>query len=745
MKLALLDLVAPIADFVTRWAEAHGHEVRRASLAEDAHDADVVVMRVSQGSEDRVAAVRRAAVHAHVLAFAPRGQLERVFESGASDVCDLESDAREVALRLGVAERARLSIAVAERATQIAEERFLSAVRMSPDGLSLLEAVREGGRVVDFIVREVSDVALRSHDVAREDVVGRRLRSLPSNVACVMKHIDILIRAAEERTRYEGVIERDDPESGPSSFLMTVTPIGDGVALRMRDITTATRAEQALRESEEKFRALSEASAEGIVMHQRGTIVLSNATAERMYRTPPGGLIGKQLLDYVAPASRELVRRMSAAGHTGPYEGIAMRADGTTFPAEVHARMTTYRGEPTRLVTVHDISEKKGLEASLVLADRMASMGRIAAGVAHELNNPLAYVLMNLELAIGAHKSDAHGPSEVLHALSEARRGADRVKRIVRDLTAVVRTSEDPTGSADLRRVIEYARTVAQHEIKHRAELVVDIEDAPHVVGDEMRLGQVLLNLLVNAAHAIPEGASDRNRITVTVQKAPAGNVAIEVSDTGVGIPSEHLARIFDPFFTTKPVGSGTGLGLSICHGIVSSFGGAIEVESEVGRGTTFRVVLPRANEPSIAPNVGLALGREAARSAALEAEDFGRRRILVIDDEDSIRSVMKRTLSEHDLTTTRSAREALALIERGERFDVIFCDVMMPEMTGMDFHEAVSQRFPDELRKIVFLTGGAFTDRATRFLSDEKIPRLEKPFDMAALREALGRVLRNA
>jgi CheY-like chemotaxis protein len=226
------------------------------------------------------------------------------------------------------------------------------------------------------------------------------------------------------------------------------------------------------------------------------------------------------------------------------------------------------------------------------------------------------------------------------------------------------------------------------------------------------------LNLLVNAAQAIPEGAvAPEHTIKVTL-RAEYGDVIVEVSDTGMGIAPEHLPRLFDPFFTTKPVGVGTGLGLAVCHGIVTALGGEITVTSERGKGSTFRVRIP-----------GATADMRATTLPPDEPMSTRRARVLVLDDEPLVCSSIRRMLSrEHDIVTFTEAKAALAAIRQGAGFDVIFCDLMMPEMTGMDFHEELARTHPELADAVVFFTGGAFTARAKAFLDQVPNARLDKP-----------------
>jgi CheY-like chemotaxis protein len=209
--------------------------------------------------------------------------------------------------------------------------------------------------------------------------------------------------------------------------------------------------------------------------------------------------------------------------------------------------------------------------------------------------------------------------------------------------------------------------------------------------------------------------------------------VAIEVCDTGAGISPEDRARLFSPFFTTKPIGVGTGLGLYICQQIVNSMGGTIEVESEQGKGSTFRLVMPAASASILPPR----------KLDSPKPESIGRARILAVDDEPMIGRVIKHALPAHDVTNISSAVAALAKIRGGERYDLIICDLMMPQMTGMDFHAALKSEAPDQASRMIFLTGGAFTPHAHEFLDNVGAPRMDKPFEINAMRALVDERLR--
>ena len=378
--------------------------------------------------------------------------------------------------------------------------------------------------------------------------------------------------------------------------------------------------------------------------------------------------------------------------------------------------------------------ERERMRIELIHTQKLESLGTLAAGVAHEISNPLAYIATNLEF-IAARLDRTDEPAvvrEIRRATREAQLGADRVRRIVGDLTRFARREQRDPVPVDVRAALDAAISMAWQEIRLRARLVRDYGTPALVLADEDRLVQVFLNLLLNAAHAIEEGHADQNEIRLRTRES-GERLVIEVQDTGAGIPPEALGRIFDPFYTTKPVGVGTGLGLSICHTIVSGMGGAIEVDSAVGRGTTVKTLLPVHRSAAAVP--------EPARPRAQAA---ARARILVIDDEPLFVSALTRSLEEeHEVVGLTSARDALGQLDGGRVFDLILCDIMMSDMSGIDFHRALAIQAPDTAAQVVFMTGGAFTPSARTFLQTIPNRCVEKPIDRETIdelvRERLG------
>jgi PAS domain S-box-containing protein len=509
------------------------------------------------------------------------------------------------------------------------------------------------------------------------------------------------------------------------------------VALAYKDVT----AERELFERERELAATLHSIGDGVIAADTdGRITRMNPVAERLTGWPQEEARGARLSEVFniinettrAPVENPAVRVLrdgvvvGLANHT-----LLVRRDGAEFPiADTGAPIRNAEGGTQGVVLVfRDDTERKEAEAQLLVSDRMASIGTLAAGVAHEINNPLAAVMTNIELAAGEIVEPiAKGSVKpVVEAeLKDALEAAERVRLIVRDLKLFGRGDEENRGPVDVRAVLDSTLRIAWNEVKHRARLMRDYGPVPMVEANEARLGQVFLNLIVNATQAIPEGRADSNEISVRTRQDEQGKVIVAVEDTGCGIPEEAVRRIFTPFFTTKPVGVGSGLGLSICHRIITGFGGEISFETKVGVGTRFQIVLPAMPEQPIAPPPPAA----PVKTKAL------RGRVLVVDDDEAVSGALSRLLSrDNEVTVASSGAAALSLLANAAPFDVVLCDLMMPQMTGMDFYEALLARAPEQAARIVFVTGGAFTPRAMEFLAKVQNRRLEKPISSKALR----------
>lgn len=489
------------------------------------------------------------------------------------------------------------------------------------------------------------------------------------------------------------------------------------------------RADQASRASDERLRmVVANADVLLLSLDAEGVIQLAVGKSVSGDGADATSLQSRSIFD-VFPEEHEASFREALAGKTVTFESSVEGRDLQTSLAPVFTEAVQTSGVTCLSV---DVTRRKQMEESVALSERMASLGLLAAGVGHEINNPLTYILGSIEFALEELQGSESAASEdLLESLRDAKEGAERVREIVSDLRLFARSEAEEEGSFHIGQVIERAITMASHEINHRARLVTEFAKTPRVMGIEGQLGQVILNLLVNAAQAIPPGSYEDNEISVRTAQRGESHVVIEIRDSGQGISPEVRSRLFEPFFTTKSA-TGTGLGLSISHRIVSSMGGTIEVESPREGGSLFRVVLPAVVGYKTPPIPDEAAGVSSAVKAA---------KILVVDDQVAVLRVLQRMLHEHDVIVASSGREALEKIGE-QQFDLILCDLMMPDMTGIAVYESIRETRPELAERMAFMTGGVFTERAHEFLNERPERQLSKPFSPNDIRAFVERRL---
>jgi PAS domain S-box-containing protein len=645
-----------------------------------------------------------------------------------------------------------LLLSAAQSALRESEERYRHIVETTHEGMWTLDA----NAVVTFVNQRLADMM----GYAPDEMVGRSVFAFFAE--------SFIIPAAPGVPHAQGghaeeeavpVIRRDGSKMWA---LIRTRPICDsagkyvGVLAMMTDWTRHRDAEEALRRNEEQYRQIVETTTDGIVkVDASERIVFTNRRFAEMLGYQPNDIIGMHISEFSsedAPPGVPAALLSHRPGEKNAVDTTYRRCDGTPVSVNV-ASVGLFDDSGAccgSLAVVRDVTNQRRLQSQLMVSDRMASVGTLAAGVAHEINNPLSALIVNLEYINECIASDVvsdvasdvvdlkdvHASAGSIQAtirepLQDAIEAAQRVRFIVRDLKLFSRAPADVKGSAvDVIAIMESSLRMAWNEIRHRAQLVKEFSPVAFVDGTDARLGQVFLNLIVNAAQAIPEGHADANHIRVSIRQT-GERVTIAVHDTGAGIPRENIGRVFEAFFTTKAVGVGTGLGLAICHRIVMDMGGELTVESLEGRGTTFRVSLPASK--SLVP--------DAPTGVATRAGTARRGRVLIVDDEEILLRVLQRSLaSNHDVVALSSGKAALALCATGERFDMILCDLMMPEMTGMELWSELERVAPEQADRMVFMTGGAFTARARAFLDASKHERVEKPFEQAALVAILER-----
>ena len=479
------------------------------------------------------------------------------------------------------------------------------------------------------------------------------------------------------------------------------------------------------------------------LLGERNHMVTAVGTAEEALQAHRADPFDLMLIDWNLPGMSGLDLCRMVRSRPQGHDVVILVVTGKSSPEDLQsvldAGASDYLPKPiapellhTRLLvaerTAQEAQKRRTSESRLVFADRMASVGTLAAGVAHELNNPLMYVLSNLRLTREEIDSAAEPGwlDRAKRQIDEAIYGARRMQDIVRDLKAFSRVDDEVRSNLDLKSVLESSINMCWNEIRHRATLERDLTDTPPVDGSESRLGQVFLNLLINASQALPDRRVEANRITVRAFTDNKGWATVEVSDNGEGIPEEAMSQIFDPFYTTKGIAEGTGLGLSICKSIVQSMGGSITAHSQPGQGTTFRVRLP--------PSEGTQVRRK--KRAPAVGPSGVKARVVVVDDEPLVGRSIRRALRHHEVRVFTSGKEAIETLCSDSPIDIVFCDIMMPEMSGMEVFEIVQARRPEIATRFVFMTGGAFTPKARDFVEATAVLCLEKPFELAQIRD---------
>ncbi|MEY2931988.1 MAG: hypothetical protein RL033_2737 [Pseudomonadota bacterium] len=467
-----------------------------------------------------------------------------------------------------------------------------------------------------------------------------------------------------------------------------------------------------------------------LIVDGQGAVVFCNPAAERMFSRSERPLLG-QHFPY-------------EPSHKGPRE-IQVREGDSPCVAEMTEVAIDWNGAPGRLISLRDTTERRQaqeLRDRLAHSERLAAIGQLAAGVTHEINNPATYVVANLTTMLDVltaleldptARDDARAKlRELSDMVRENLDGMSRIRSITNDLRTFSRIDSQEVTLVDLNECVISACKIAFNEIRQRAHLIQALSDLPHIPASRGKLAQVVTNLLVNAAQAIPEGNVEQNRVTVRTGHE-GDEIWLQVEDTGRGIPAQIRAKIFDPFFTTKTRSQGTGLGLALCADIVRQHQGTLVMNPQLeGGGTCFEMRLP------IDTQLELSQPTPATSQVVPRLRKSRRLRVLLIDDEPLVLRSLRRMLSEHHVDTAQSGSEALSLLQRKQDYDLIFCDLMMPEMDGTVVHAELERRMPALLERLVFCSGGAFTARTKQFLEQTKRPLVEKPLT----RESFERVV---
>lgn len=485
-----------------------------------------------------------------------------------------------------------------------------------------------------------------------------------------------------------------------------------------------------------------------IILDERERVLLVNTLALRLLRLGSSPREG----DMLPMTLRQL--------HEGVQHEDGQRITVSVRPFSWNRRPATW----LELSVIHSEGDEANRRARRLHADRLAAVGQMAAGMAHEVNNPVAYISANsntiaervdrletvfrrLRTVVANDPDVARGFDSVMDKLNvqdslrelrditkENLEGAARISAIVRDLKNFSRIEPDQVEIASVNQIVNEACMLVAHQIRYKAELVKNLGEVPRLPIARQKLCQVVTNLLMNAAQAIPEGDQKAHRIQVKTW-AESDRVVLSVTDTGCGIPDHLKKRIFEPFVTTKDRDGGTGLGLSLCADIVRRHGGDIRLYSALEQGSQFEVTLPL--QTGLTPKEPNETKAEPVRPRAHE-----RARILFVDDEMMLLRAFRRLLGpHHDVTTASGGAEALELLTQDQGFDVVICDLMMPDIDGPMLHAEVQRRWPALENRMIFCSGGAFSPRVRHFADQVRDRCIEKPVTLQQLTGVIDRV----
>jgi PAS domain S-box-containing protein len=502
------------------------------------------------------------------------------------------------------------------------------------------------------------------------------------------------------------------------------------------------QAEEALRESEEKYRAIFEQSTDAIfITTLEGQFVDLNQAGSDLFGFTREELTAVNARDlYVHPADRSRFQQeIEQRGFVRDFEVELRKKDGTVMDCVLTA--TVRRASDSSILgyqgIIHDLTEHKRLEEQMRQQDQMAALGQLAGGIAHDFNNVLMTIILYAEML----SEEPSLPPDLAPDLESILDEAQEAAHLVRQVLDFSRRSPMETRLVDLRAFVRRSVDMLRRTLSESISLLLEVGSGECVVNaDPTRVQQVLMNLVVNARDAMPEGGELRiglSRVQVrSGEEPPVAEmdarewVCLAVSDTGTGIPPDVLPRIFEPFFTTKPRGEGTGLGLAQVYGIVKQHGGHMGVETEVGRGTTFRIYLPaqRAKEVEEAPQEEATAGGEGET-------------ILVAEDEEKVRGLSRRILESlgYRVLTAANGREALEVYQSAERVDLVLTDMVMPEMGGKELIRELRKANPR--LKTVAMTGYVLAEDLRELKEEGRLEIVYKPLDT----NTLARVVRHA
>lgn len=515
--------------------------------------------------------------------------------------------------------------------------------------------------------------------------------------------------------------------------------------LDVGDRPIARRDEAQTRLAEERFERFIETMTTSVWILRDGRILYANPAAAGMLGLDRKLLVGVKFEELFSPEDTKhfgtaLARAMEGAVVL-PEEYPMRTREGKPLIVEVSCVGLEYDGGAAVVSFGRDVTQRKHAERELLQADRLSALGLLAGGMAHALNNPLTYVVLNLE-HVARHlpglAADTSNQAELLARLVEARQGTERMATIVKRMRSLARADESVDKVVDFRHVLESVVELVGHEVHHRGKLSTRFEAVPQVLASESRLEQICLGLLLFAAQVLPDDAEARHEVRLSLETDERNFAVLEIVCEGSMFEVSEIERLFEPFGPTEEFKL-RGVGLSVCSSLVEQLGGHIVAESLPGTGLLLRTTIPCAQALRATPS-----SVTSGPPSALPATATGRARILLVDDDPGVGSALRVLLeAEHDVRCFEEPTEALKALLGDSGYDLILCDLMMPKLSGMDLYQVLSFNRPGYESRIVFMTGGAFAKSMTRFLEQVPNDRIEKPFNLKVLQRLVQRALR--
>ncbi len=576
-----------------------------------------------------------------------------------------------------------------------------------------------------------------------QDLVGRDALEVvaPEELGRVEEMVGAAVRREVTPYHFETVSCKADGTRVPVEVALSLIDRGHelvSVSL-VKDITERRRAISDLERSEQRLRQVIESAPVAVWILDDRRIFYANPAAVSLFGFESAeAALGRDPKEFLATSeASQLEQRLSAMlvqrRKLPPQEYRIRRTDGSVILVEVSSIAIEWDGMPAVLSFGRNVTERRQVESRWLQADRLAALGLLAGGMAHAINNPLTYVLLNLEHVKSSLPRVVVSGDEgagAIARLTEAHQGIERIAQVVKRMRAFSRVEERTRSKVNVKAVLEGAMELVGHELRHRGRLTTEYGDVPPINTSAAHLEQVFLHLLVHAAQSLPE--DDSAEVRIELGAVEPAQVMVSVTLVGLALEPEALSNVFEPFFAARGDDEATRVGLPFCRAVVSAMGGELLAESDAAVGTTFRIILPVGVLESEPP-----VSEPGASLADIRSD---RPAVLVVDDDPGIGGAMSVALEDScDVTYLASALEARDRLIAGDRYDIVFCDMMMPDLDGEALWEVLHRVRPEQAARFVFMTAAGAHPKVADFFRRTDCVRLDKPFRLDDVQRAVS------